>query len=50
MCYINRKKKNLLHLSKVDPKKLWRQIQIRRTNEINMIPLRNWNSYANNTY
>jgi len=33
MYYINKKQENLLHLSKVAPKKLWRQILNRKTKE-----------------
>ena len=29
--YINRKQENLLHLSKIDPKKFWRKILTRKT-------------------
>jgi len=37
--YINRKKEDPLHLYKIDPKKLWRQVITRKTKEKNMIPL-----------
>jgi hypothetical protein len=35
MHYINRKKEKFLHLSKLDPKKFWRQILTRKTKENN---------------
>jgi hypothetical protein len=38
--YINRKQEKLLHLSKLDPKKFWRQILTHKTKENNMIPLK----------
>jgi hypothetical protein len=42
--YINRKQERISHLSKLNPKKFWRQIQIHKTKENNMIPLKDWNS------
>jgi hypothetical protein len=50
MHYISRKKEHILHLSKLDPKKLWRQILSHKTNENNMITLRDYNSYLKNMY
>jgi hypothetical protein len=50
MYYINRKQEKLLHLSKLDPKKFWRQILTHKTKENNMIHLRDWNSYLKNIY
>jgi hypothetical protein len=38
--YIHRKQEKLLHLFKIDPKKLWRQILTRKTKENNKIPLK----------
>jgi hypothetical protein len=43
--YINKRKEKLSQLYKLDPKKFWRQILKRNTNENNRIPLRDWNSY-----
>jgi hypothetical protein len=50
MYYINNRKEQLLHLYKLDSKKLWRQILICNTKENNMIPLRDWNSYLKSLY
>ena len=46
--YIHKRQENLLHLSKVDPKKFWRQILTRKTKDNNRIYLHNWNSYLKN--
>jgi hypothetical protein len=43
--YINKRKEYLSQLSKLDPKKFWRQILSCNTKENYMIPLRDWNSY-----
>ena len=45
MQYIHKRQENLLHLSKVAPKKLWRKILTRKTKDNNRISLHNWNSY-----
>ena len=42
--------KNLLHLSKVAPKKFWRQFLTRKTKEDNKIDLKDWNSKLKNIY
>ena len=41
--YLSKRKENLLHFSKVAPKKLWRQILTRKTKEDNKIALKDWN-------
>ena len=41
---------NILHLSKVVPKKFWRQILTRKTKEDNKIALKDWNSYLKMLY
>ena len=50
MCYINKKKDNLVYLYNIDPKKFWRKIPIHLTNKNNMIPLKDCNSYLKNIY
>ena len=50
MQYIHKRQENLLHLSKVAPKKLRRQILTRKTKDNNRIYLHNWNSYLKNIY
>ena len=50
MQYIRKRQENLLHLSKVAPKKFWRQILTRKTKDNNRISLHNWNSYIQNIY
>jgi hypothetical protein len=47
---MDRKQEKLLHLSKLDPKKLWRQILSCGTKENNMIPSRDYNSYLKKLY
>ena len=39
-CYLSKQQENLLHLSKVAPKKFWRQILTRKTKENNKITLK----------
>ena len=41
--YLSKRQENLLHLSKVAPKKLWRKILTRKTKEDNKIALKDWN-------
>jgi hypothetical protein len=48
--YIRKRQEQLSQLSKLDPKKLWRQIIIHNTKENNMIPLREYNSYLKSLY
>ena len=50
MHYLSKRQKNLLHLSKVAPKKFWRQILTRNTKEDNKIALKDLNSYLKNLY
>ena len=50
MQYIHKRQENLLHLSKVAPKKLWRQILNRKTKDNNKISLHDWNSYLKKLY
>ena len=50
MQYINKQQENLLHLPKVAPKKLWRQILTRKTKDNNKIALHNWNPYIKKFY
>ena len=50
MQYIHKNKENLLHLSKVAPKKFWRQILTRKTKDNNIIALHDWNSYLKKIY
>ena len=50
MQYIHKRQENLLHLSKVDPKKFQSQILTRKTKDNNRISLHNWNSYLKNLY
>ena len=50
MQYIHKKQENLLHLSKVAPKKLWRQILTRKTKDNSRIDLHDWNSYLKKLY
>ena len=50
MQYIHKRQENLLHLSKVAPKKLWRQILTRKTKDNNRISLHDWNSYLKKIY
>ena len=48
--YIHTRQKNLLHLSKVAPKKLWRQILTKKIKDNNRIALHDWNSYLKKIY
>lgn len=50
MQYINKRQENLLHLSKVAPKKFWRHILTRKTKDNNIIALHDWNSYLKKLY
>jgi len=50
MQYIIKKKENILHLSKVAPKKLWRKILSSKTKDNNKISLEDWNAYLKNLY
>ena len=50
MHHLSKRQANLLHLSKVAPKKLWRQILTRKTKEDNKIALKDWNSYLKKLY
>ena len=50
MQYIQKIQENLLHLSKVAPKKLSRKILIRKTKYNNRIDFHDWNSYLKNIY
>ena len=45
MQYIHKIQENLLHLSKVAPKKFQKQILTRKTKDNNRISLHDWNSY-----
>ena len=45
MQYIHKRQENLLHLSKMSPMKLQRQIVTRKTKDNNRIALHDWNSY-----
>jgi len=48
--YINKRQENLLHLSNVAPKIIWRQILTSRAKENNRISLEDWNSYLKYLY
>jgi hypothetical protein len=48
--YVHRKQEKLVHLLKIDSKKLWRKILTRKTKENNNIPLKDWNLYLKNLY
>ena len=48
--YLIKRNKNILHLSKVAPKKFWRQILTRKTKEDNKISLKDWYSYLKKIY
>ena len=48
--HLSDREKNLLHLSKVAPKKLWRQILTCKTKEDNKIALKDWNFYLKKLY
>ncbi len=50
MQYIHKRQENLLHLSKVAPKKFWRQILTTKTKDNNIIYVHNWNSYLKKLY
>ena len=50
MKYIHKRQENLLHLSKVAPKKFWRQILTRKTKYNNKIYLHDWNCYLKKLY
>ena len=50
MQYIHKRQENLLHLSKVAPKKLWRQILTRKTKDNNRIALHDQNSDLKKPY
>ena len=50
MQYIHKRQEKLLHLFKVAPKKLWRQILTRKTKDNNRIALHDWNSYLKKLY
>jgi hypothetical protein len=50
MYYINKRQEELSQLSKLDPKKFWRQILNHNTKENNMIPLMDSNSYLKSLY
>jgi len=45
MQYIIKKQEKLLHLSKVAPRKFWRQILTNKTTDNNKISLEDWDSY-----
>ena len=47
---MHKRKENILDLSKMDPKKFWRQILTRKTKEDNKIALKYWNSYLKKLY
>ena len=47
---IHKRQENVLHLSKVAPKKFWRQILTRKTKDNNIISLHDWNSYLKKLY
>ena len=48
--YLSKMHKNILHLSKVAPKKFWRQILTHKTKKGNKIALKDWNSYLKMIY
>ena len=48
--YIHQRQENLLHLSKVAPKKFWRQILTTKIKDNNKISLHDWNSYLKKLY
>jgi len=48
--YIIKKQENILHLSKVAPRKFWRQFLSSKTKDNNKISLEHWNSYLKNIY
>ena len=50
MQYIHKKQENLLHLSKVAPKKFWRKILTRKTKDNSKISLHDWNPYLKKLY
>ena len=50
MQYIQKIQENILHLSKVAPKKLSKKILIRKNKYNNRIALHDWNSYLKNIY
>ena len=50
MKYINKRQENIVRLSKVAPKKLWRQILTRKTKDNNRIALKDWDSYPKKLY
>lgn len=50
MPYINKRHENLLHLSKVAPKKLWRQLLTSKTKDNDRISSEVWNAYLKNIY
>ena len=50
MQYIHKRQEKLLHLSKVAPKKFWRQILTRKNKYNNRISLHDWNSYLKKLY
>ena len=50
MQYIHKRQEKLLHLSKVAPKKFWRQILTRNTKDNNRIALHKRNSYLKKLY
>jgi len=50
MQYIHKRQENILHLSKVAPKKFWRKILTRKTKDNNRIYLHDWNSYLTKLY
>ena len=50
MQYIYKRQENLLHLSKVAPKKFLSHILTRKSKDNNRIALHDWNSYLKNIY
>ena len=48
--FLSKRQENLLRLSKVAPKKLWRKILTCKTKEYNKIALKYWNSYLKKIY
>ena len=50
MQYVHKIQENLLYLSKVAPKKFWRQILTRKTKDNNRIDLHDLNSYLKKIY
>ena len=48
--YIRKRQENLLHLSKVSPRKFWKQILIKKTKDNNKIALHYQNSYLKKLY